>query len=77
MIRLCERCFGQISEHEPALHHNVLHYTDHDGASVWASSYTHRNPCAWPRPDAAGWDTRRGIGILRTRAPLSPRDRNS
>jgi hypothetical protein len=74
MIRICERCFGQIGEHEAAVRRTHLHHTDHDGTSHLMHSYTHRYPCAAPRPDTGTWDARRSIGILRLRAAASEND---
>lgn len=67
MIRVCERCYGQIADREA---HVVLGHIDRalpDGSIAWTHSYLHAEACAGAgqgtspidRPDAGEWDTRR------------------
>ncbi|MBN9111512.1 MAG: hypothetical protein J0I34_22350 [Pseudonocardia sp.] len=67
MIRICERCYGHVADHEP---HVELAHVDHalaDGSVVWNHSHVHTVPCAAAGtgrspvevPDRGDWDERR------------------
>lgn len=69
MIRICERCYGQVDDRSA---HVRLAHIDHalpDGSIVWRHSFVHTEVCdAAGRgrspidvPDTGEWDSRRGL----------------
>ena len=88
MIRICERCYGQVDDRSP---HLSLAHIDHalpDGSIVWRHSFVHTVTCdpagrgrsPIDGPDTGTWDSRRGLSAAtlgwiasrRTDAPASP-----
>ncbi|ODU02137.1 MAG: hypothetical protein ABS81_18535 [Pseudonocardia sp. SCN 72-86] len=67
MIRICERCYGHVGDHEAFVE---LAHIDHalpDGTVVWNNSHVHTALCAAAGtgrspvdvPDRGDWDDRR------------------